>query len=413
MPGGGGGGDDVLLRSPAPAGGGRQQRHPRWLPLDVVAAIAARSAPATLVRCAATTRASSPATLRDTDRFVLPLLRGHLTTGPTGYHDRLSMLDTATADGTRFVGIGFPPAPDDDDMPAEGIEPLDSRGGLLLVRLTGRGELHRALRVCDLATDRSQALPSEPASDHWAPQNVHYVLLVGDGESGGAVGRSFRVLKTNLVLTKHNSPQRRLQIQIFSSELGAWGPLTEIPTPNLHGSGSSRHANPLVVGDVVHWLCLTHTGSYVLMLRVGAARVTVITLPASFPRAAAVPHARPGSSSHVQYSYLLATTSAGGSPIVLVANDERISAWPQSTHTKIWKQRPWVVIAKEAILRFDDKRSGAVLFRISKCGFFWLDLQSMKIVRRFPNPRSERTKVPCSYEMCLSSWVPTFSRSTL
>jgi hypothetical protein len=343
------------------------------------------------------------------------------------------MLDTATADGTRFVGIGFfPPAPDDDDMPVEGIEPLDSRGGLLLVRLTGRGELHRALRVCDLATDRSQALPSEPASDHWAPQNVHYVLLVGDGESGGAVGRPFRVLKTNLVLTKHNSPQRRLQIQIFSSELGAWGPLTEIPTPKLHGSGSSRHANPLVVGDVVHWLCLTHTGSYVLMLRVGAARVTVTTLPASFPRAAAVPHARPGSSSHVQYSYLLATTSAGGSPIVLVADDERISAWPQSAHTKIWKQRPWVVIAKEAILRFDDKvgerlerttarvelecfaeRSGAVLFRISKCGFFWLDLQSMKIVRRFPNPRSERTKVPCSYEMGLSSWVPTFSRGTL
>ncbi|RLN33510.1 hypothetical protein C2845_PM03G15440 [Panicum miliaceum] len=378
MPGGGGDGD--VLRSPAPARGGRQQRHPRWLPLDVVVAIAARSDPATHLRCAATCRgarrrvADDPGflarlRLRGTDRFVLPLLRGHLTTGPTGCNDRLSMLDTTAADNTRFV------------------------------------------------------------------RNVHYVLLVGDGESGGAsnaVGRPFRVLKTNLVLTKHNSPLRRLQIQIFSSDLSAWGPLTEIPTPNLHGRGSSRQAKPLVVGDVVHWLCLTHTGSYVLMLRVGAARVTVTTLPASFPRAPAVPHA--GSSSNIQhYSYLLATTSAGGSPVVLVGDDKRILAWSQSTHSKIWKQRPWVVIEKEAILRFDDKvgerldrsarttaqielesfaeRNGAVLIRISKCGFFWLDLQSKKIVRRFPNPRSERTKVPFSYEMCLSSWVPTFSSS--
>ncbi|KAG2647360.1 hypothetical protein PVAP13_2KG574100 [Panicum virgatum] len=349
MPGGGGGGgDDVLLRSsPAPAGGARQQGHPSsCFPLDVVAAIAARSDPATL----------------------------------TGYDDRLTMLDTAAADNTRFDRIRLPPAPDDDDVPLAGIEiaPLDSRGGLLLVRLTGRGggELHRALRVCDLATDRSQALPSEPASDQWAPQNVHYVLLVGDGgAAANAVGRPFRVLKTNLVMTKRGNSLRRLQVQIFLSELGAWGPLDEIPTPTLQGRGSSRQAKPLVVGDVVHWLCLTHTGSYVLTLR--------------------------------HYSYLLATTSAGGNPVVLVADDERISAWAQSTHSKIWKQRPWVVIDKEAILSFDDGE------RLVERSARTTAQQSKKIVRRFPNARCERKKVLCSYEMCLSSWVPTFSRGTL
>ena len=160
MPGGGGGGDDVLLRSsPAPAGGAQQQGHPSsCFPLDVVAAIAARSDPATLVRCAATCRgarrrvADDPAflgrlRLRDTDRFVLPLLRGHLTTGQTGYDDRLTMLDTAAADSTRFDRIRLPPAPDD-------------------------------------------------------------VLLAGDGdgEAGGASGsiRPFQVLKANLVMSDHS-----------------------------------------------------------------------------------------------------------------------------------------------------------------------------------------------------------------
>ncbi|OEL33374.1 hypothetical protein BAE44_0005607 [Dichanthelium oligosanthes] len=166
------------------------------------------------------------------------------------------------------------------------------------------------------------------------------------------------------------------------------------------------------------------------MLHVGAARVTVTTLPASFPRSVVRNAWDPR---HIKYSYLLATTSVGGSPIVLVADDERISAWPQSKHTKKWKQRPWVVIEKEEILRFNNvgevlagkspgtvqrvelkcfaERSGAVLIRI-KCVFFWLDLQTMKIVRHFSDPRVDYEEVYCSIEICSSSWVPTFSTSS-
>jgi hypothetical protein len=69
----------------------------------------------------------------------------------------------------------------------------------------------------------------------------------------------------------------------------------------------------------VHWLCLTDVGSYVLMLHVTAARVSETALPASFPRREA-----PG-----RCSYLLATDSADGSPVVLVADAENIRAWEQ------------------------------------------------------------------------------------
>ncbi|CAN6200163.1 unnamed protein product [Urochloa humidicola] len=73
--GGGGGGDDqVLSRSPAPPPRGQQ----RGLPLEFVAAIAARSDPVTLVRCAATCSGLRRRLhLRHADRFVPSLLRGH------------------------------------------------------------------------------------------------------------------------------------------------------------------------------------------------------------------------------------------------------------------------------------------------------------------------------------------------
>ncbi|RLN34466.1 hypothetical protein C2845_PM03G15420 [Panicum miliaceum] len=380
MPGGGGG--DGILRSPAPVRG-RQQRRPKWLPLDVVTAIAARSDPATLVRCAAT--------CRDARRRVVddPGFRGRLRLRHT---DRFRQGQGRRVPGRHHRGGRH-----------QRLEPLDSRDGLLLVR-----EAAGRLRVCDPATRRSQTcFPPETGYTG----SGSYVLLVGDGEGGGAVERPFQVLKANLALSPY--PRWRcLDFQTFSPEHDMWGPCTTILTPSLdggrcHGESPplvSEHSRPLVVGDVVHWLCLTDTGSYVLMLHVGAARVNVTTLPASFPRApTAPPHGYRRRGKLVgSYSYLLATTSVGGSPIVLVASDERISAWEQSKHTKLWKQRPQVVIEKEAILRFgnvrellqgahdddDDlelewfaERSGAVLIRIGDCGFLWLDLQSKAIVK--------------------------------
>uniref|UniRef100_K4A261 DUF7595 domain-containing protein n=1 Tax=Setaria italica TaxID=4555 RepID=K4A261_SETIT len=348
---------------------------------------------ATLVRCAATCRdarrriADDPnfrglLRLQHTDRFLLPLLRGHLMRisnykEEVGSH--LYLVDTTAAgsDATRLTKVTFGP-----QKTSKGLEPMDSR---------------RELRVCNPATGRSLTLPPEPPFFSALASKPQYVLLVGDGEKGGgvsAVGRPFQVLKATLVLSEHWR-SRRLLIQTFSSEHGAWSRCTVIPTPNLHGSNywTPLHRRPLVVDDVVHWLCLTDTGSYVRMLHVGAARVNETALPASFPRGE-------------KHEYLMATTSAGGNPTVLVADGEKISAWVQSKHTKKWKQQPQVVMENKEVLRsLEDEvaellarrppwtkvhvepvwfaeRSGAVLIRVPSCGLLLLDLQSRKTVRR-------------------------------
>ncbi|OEL33375.1 hypothetical protein BAE44_0005608 [Dichanthelium oligosanthes] len=197
----------------------------------------------------------------------------------------------------------------------------------------------------------------------------------------------------------------------FSSELGTWGPCTDIQTPRgqIRRSSDAQRPNnenglrgrPLVVGGAVHWLCPTHSAGYVLKLRVRAAaaaaapRLTVTKLPESYPY-----------NSKGQAKHLLATMAAGGSPAVLVADGEKISAWTQSKNTASWNPQPQVVIEYEAISRFLGSvgegsqlqqlqalptqqvnldwfsvRTGVVLIRMHDYYLLWLDLQSMEIVR--------------------------------
>ncbi|KAF8679410.1 hypothetical protein HU200_045754 [Digitaria exilis] len=407
---------------------GRRKRQTPALPLDVLAEIAARSVdPTTLVRFAATFRRRRR--LRHTGgRFVLPLLRGHLT-GPThglgislsdGETDKQYLIDTTAA--AKLTRLVFPPTPQ--GSPHETFEPLDSRGGLILLAVSDNNNHHyyqerRHLRVCDPVTRHSHTFPlGNPP-----PLNgSSFVLLVGDQ-------CQFQVLEAKLTLSPYDRSARCLRIRTFTSEHGGvWGPRTRIPTPSLDGGlyydyelPLAQHSKPLVVGDVVHWLCLTQNGSYVLMLHVGATpspRARVTTLPASFPRGAT-----PSCYADSGYSYLLATATAAGSPVVLVADDQKISAWQQSKETKIWKQRPWTVIDSvggevatsprplQVKLVCFVETSGAVLIRIYDCGFFWLDLQSKAIVRQFSDPRVQHDQVYCSLEMRLSSWVSTFTCS--
>ncbi|TVU37375.1 hypothetical protein EJB05_10686, partial [Eragrostis curvula] len=252
---------------------------------------------------------------------------------------------------------------------------------------------------------------------------VHYVLLVGDNDDAGgcfsatAVGRPFQVLKANIVLAKHS---RYLKMHIFSSEDGAWGPYTKTRTPQLHG-GLRRYrgrCRPLAVGNnTVHWLCLTDAASYVLKIKPQTSIVTVTTLPASFPNT-------------IRHSYLLVTmAAAGGTPVMLVADHDKITAWAQAKRTAKWAKEPQVVAECEAILRllqYQDgwrqsiladqnlhvhlmwfaQRSGIVLVTIDARGSFWLDLRSMKIVR---SSRTLNGDANYPYEMDLASWVPTFS----
>jgi hypothetical protein len=257
----GGGGDVVVPVSPRarqPRGGRRRYKAAACLPLDVIAEIAALSDAATLVRCAATCRgarrriAEDPnlhARLRlsDTGRFLLPLLRGHLAGITTNEGGRgkttVYLVDTTAADTTRLVEATFASAAAEAETLTDPL-PVDSRGGLVLIRATAttgppwQRHDQQLLVCCNPATGRRLALPPEPEPFPTVGYNPEqYVLLVGDGYdgevgagAGAAVGRPFQVLKAKLVLSNSN---RRLMVQTFSSLHGAWSPFTEMPTPNI------------------------------------------------------------------------------------------------------------------------------------------------------------------------------------
>ena len=331
--------------------------------------------------------------------------------------DQLSLVDTTAADTAtrrRVTGVrGFP---------------LASSNGLVLTRVA------RRLCLWDPATSRSQSLPSAPTFpvDVVATQQdddtANYVLLVGDGDDEGAtvVGRQFHVVMAYLELSQHC---RNMHFQIFSSEHGAWGRYNKIRVHKLQGSKLQRPlARALVVGDDAHWLCLTDNGDYVLKLQFRLGVHVPGTLRQEIFPCCGWCH------------QLLATSSAGGCLIVLVTDGDKISVWAQAKQTGKWQRRPRVVIETETILQFLDEagrsrpppsqwevkheikllwfaqRSGTVLIKVlinmSTVGYFWLNLQSMKIVRWFSDRGEEYPTGNMPYEMNLAAWVPTFS-STL
>ncbi|CAL5085284.1 unnamed protein product [Urochloa decumbens] len=433
MPGGGGG----VVPRPRAQGRGRRRRQKQTpsLPLDVVLAIAARTDAATLVRCAATCAEArrrlvddDPSNLRrrlrlrHTDRFVLPLLRGDLAHVNDDSYRRKSdtyLVDAAAADGCKVRRV------------TTGGRPLSSRDGLLLLRMD------KELRVCDPATGRSHAVPLPPPET--LPDSVKfngkYVLLVGDGEDGGggssnSTGRSFQILLACLEVSPH---RRYLQLVTFSPERGgAWSPCGEIRIPNLQGSKMKRglgRGRAVVIGGAVHWLCLTDAGHYSVKLHVKTAQVAVAALPESVPI----------SPYRWRHERLLAASSAGsgGSPVLLVADGNRVLCWAQAKQTAKWKPQPRVVVDTETMLRFLDgaggtrpstsmwstthqlelewfaERSGAVLIRMADYHFFWLDLQSMEIIRWYSDTRISYGSKHCPYEMSLSDWVPTFNSTAV
>jgi hypothetical protein len=461
-----GGGDDVITTPQAqesPMGGRRRRHQTTPLPLDVIADIAARSDPCTLVRCAATCsdlrgRVADPGfrprlRLRHAGRFVPSLLRGHLIgdrccssskcQAAKDEEERVYLVDATAAGGATAVEVrsaaeSFPPGPDGEPLALQGA--LSARDGLVLVR---RGH---ELRVFNLATGRSQAVPpAGPGPDEFTGSSCNHVLLVGDGE-GGALGRPYQVVVARLAL-EQKKHRRRLLVQTFSSELDTWGPCTDIRTPQIQGQIRQKDAHnnrgegpradnalgrePLVAGGAVHWLCLTDSAGYILKLRVcrtaaaaaAAPRLTVSKLPERFP------HNDGGHAKH-----LLVTMEAGGIPAVLVADGEKVSAWThQPKHTASWSRQPEVVIEYETISRLLDsvsdvrmrererehvklewfaERSGIVLVLARDYHFLWLDLRSKKIVRWSADPRIRYKTMYHPCEMDLSTWAPTFSSST-
>ncbi|CAL4896443.1 unnamed protein product [Urochloa decumbens] len=396
---------------------------PSQLPLDLILEIAARSDPATLVRCAAACKdlrrhVADPAfrtrlRLRHADHcFVASLLRGHLVETRGDDNQHLVRYDT----GRRLAAAGSLCFPSDSGEPSRLHEPMAARDGLVLVRTTGSKQnvKEEELRVCSPATGRSQIIP------RGATFHGQYVLLVGDG--GGGVGRAFQVLKVSPVLSRR-SRHRCLQIQTFSSVHGAWGPRIRVRAPHdVHGGWLRR--TPLVANEALYWLCRSDTSYYVFKLkldvRAAAAEVTATKLPASF-------HGAQGMAAAGRKNMLLATMPAScGNQLclcVLVADGGNISVWSSQSRggspAARWSERPEAVIKIGAVmdptswvgrcrLEWFAERSGVVLMVAPGSQYFWLDLRSRQIFRWPLGPWTVESAMNCPYEMDLSSWVPTF-----
>ncbi|KAF8658222.1 hypothetical protein HU200_059444 [Digitaria exilis] len=281
--------------------------------------------------------------------------------------------------------------------------PVVARHGLVLPGANAAVDL----RVCCPATGRVQSLP--PGGPEFKGQ---FVLLVGDGEGNGAIGRPFKVLNVASVAAglMHREPCHCLQLQTFSSERGTWGPRTwRWPLVAIDTTTASHHY------QAGTWFSETPFGTYyVFKLDVGdddgetGLRLTSTRLPPSFHRECEYPP--PGT------QQILLAATVEGIPVVLVANHGRISAWtmsedakrrrtdqPHVNHGRVstltmsedakrrWTDQPHVVIDYETMKRSGNvpessdlgmvqlewfaERSGVVQVTTKHCGFFWLHLQ--------------------------------------
>ncbi|KAF8658049.1 hypothetical protein HU200_059513 [Digitaria exilis] len=408
--------------------------HNKGLPMDVILEIAGGTEPETIVRLAATCKdlrryIGDPSSfrggrlrLRRGERLVPSLLGGQLV-GKWG--NDLYIEDTAS----NLIATG---CFRHDKQPCVPV-PIAARDGLVLVRVHHPWQpgVRAAvdLRVCCPSTGRVQSLPMGPEF------KGQFVLLVGDGE-GGEVGRPFKVLNmTSAAVARRR--RRFFQFQMFSSAAlnqSRWGPLSKrfLPPDRHRYHDCSLPPLPgrhLVLGHAIHWLYRdrdrdTRGTYYVFKLYFTDVNVkagltvrgpTSTMLPSSFHCECEYP--RPG-----PQQILLAAVA--GSPVVLVANHGRISAWTRSEDGNRWTDQPHVVIDYEAMKRFgnvkesDDlgtvhlewfaERSGVVQVTTKRCGFFWFHLQSKKIIRHFPGSFYSRS---CPYEIDLSSWVPALTFS--
>ncbi|KAF8658221.1 hypothetical protein HU200_059443 [Digitaria exilis] len=396
------------------------------LPMDVMLEIAGGTDPTTVVRLAATCKdlrrhIGDPSSfrggrlrLRRGERLVPSLLGGQLV---AKWGKDLYIEDRAS----NLIATGCFRHEKEPCIPV----PIAARDGLVLVRVYHDHQWHPGahfpmdLRVCCPATGRVQSLPRD------GPELGQFVLLVGDGEGGGggAVGRPFKVLNVASAEAglMHHQRRHRFEFQTFSSERGTWGPRTWRWPPGRHKyeccSLPPLPGRHLVLGDSIYWLYRKRSRAsyYVFKLDVGNgnAELTSTWLPSSFDRECEYLCSR---TQHI----LLAATAAR-IPVVLVAGRRGISAWNMSEDAASWTDQPHVVIDYEAMERFGNvqgrglgmvqldwfaERSGVVQVTTKRCGFFWLHLQSRKIIRHFPGSLYTRS---CPYEIDLSTWVPNLT----
>lgn len=151
--------------------------------------------------------------------------------------------------------------------------PMSSRRSLVVLRRRCDVVSHHhggELTVWNPASGGRRVLP--PHDHEVLDQSIVLLDVVNHHHhhhNGGAAAAAVTICSSSFkLLIAHlpaESSPRTLNVQVFSSDDGEWGPplACAIPTDcELHS-----HAKPVVLRGAVHWLCLTHSRHRILVLK--------------------------------------------------------------------------------------------------------------------------------------------------
>ncbi|CAN6352996.1 unnamed protein product [Urochloa humidicola] len=258
-----------------------------------------------------------------------------------------------------------------------------------------------------------------------------HVLLTGGCDG---IGCHFRLLAANL----HSPPADDraacccLQTQAYSSDAGAWGPITETWVIGLPQGAEFVRPAALVLDGVAHWLCMSsdHKSYYVLTFSSKPLTATATVIRAAEEEDGGGRRRRLHGSRPEEL--LLVSSPVEGRVSLLVAEQQglEISLWtpplPADPAGSCWTRQVMVDAEKirraaaprERELPLDGKhelkwfgeKSGGVLVRVVEpvcaCSFYYmLDMRTRR-VRRVWRLRDRDVLVFFPYEMDLSFWRP-------
>ncbi|CAL4904032.1 unnamed protein product [Urochloa decumbens] len=416
------------------------------LPVDLVLEIAARSDPATLLRCAAACRAlrlgaASPVFHRglrlrhaggEGGRFVPALLRGF-------FHQRRRR---AEGEDPRFVDPLLPrgaPSPEPfrsflseyTDL-FEFYAPAAARGGLVALRSSNPDEEEEP-SVVTTCTSMGVCDPMAGSLEFFRPPGIsaHSHVLLSHGCDG--IGCRFRLVAANL-----QSPQADdraacccLQTQAYSSDTGAWGPITETWVPGLPRGAEFVRPAALVLDGVAHWLCMSSDHQSYCVLTFSSKASPTVTVTVIREEDDGDDHCRRLHGRKPEELLLVSSPVEGRVSLLVAEQGLEISLWTADAAGSCWTRQVMVDTEKvrqaaapmelpldgKRELRWFGEKSGGVLRVVEPvrgCSlYFMLGMGTgrVRMLCRFCRDRDVLVFFP--YEMDLSFWRPKITPNVI
>jgi hypothetical protein len=294
--------------------------------------------------------------------------------------------------------------------------PVESRGGLLVLRRSTLFVERAGLCIYDPVTSRRAFLP--PPDVHQQPYGV---LLLGDeigaGASAGWLFRRLVVVDLSRLRLHHT-----VRVQSFSPDDGAWGPVLDTFAPNDLRPCEVARPSPVILGaggEVLHWLCTDNRT--VLTFHAGTEEVGTVLLP---PYDVVLPH-------HCCCGpdQQLLASSPDGELSLLVAHGLVVHVWVlrsgQWTPRAAVDVERFVPVVRPALtvptwilrsmmkLEWAGERSGAVAAQVACAGLLVLDLEAEAVVHTVQrSSRGMEAVLPfryCPYDGDLVARLPAMA----